>query len=120
MTVPLYAIQWPLPLSPSEQDDFVFEGLGWILEAGETIAAYALTLGADAIAAGLTVGTGAFSPSQPSPTSIKFWFSIAAAHIADAAFAAPGVIVSMTLSITTNNSPSRTRFRTLALQICQE
>lgn len=120
MTIPLYAIQWPQPLVPGEQDDFVFEGVGWILEPGETISTYSLTLGADAITAGLTLGTGTFAPSQPSATSIKFWFSIAAVHLADAAFTAPGVIVSMTLSIATNNAPPRTRFRTLALQICQE
>lgn len=122
MTIPLYTAKFTQPLNPlGDKVDFIYDASGRLLEVGETISGYTITLSAASIAAGLVLGSGVYAPSlMPSLTQVKFWLSIDPAHAGDAGFVAPGIWLDMILAITTSNSPARIRDRTLAVRVCQE
>lgn len=121
MPIPPNAFQWSQPMDPADEIDYVVDVAGLLdVAGGEAIASYTLTLGAEAVALGLTIGTGAYAVSQPSSTSYKIWFSIDPAFQSNSAFGGQGALLPMTIKITTNSSPARIRERTLVLQVAQQ
>ena len=110
---PADVVDYELGLGPDGGDDA-------LLEEGEQVADWTLTLSAEAVALGLEVGTGDYAPSQPTPTSFRFWFSVDALLQDDAAFDGAGASLAMELTIETDSTPARTRQRTLVLQVAQQ
>lgn len=120
MAIALSALEWSQALNPGDTVDFDVDLTGRLLEVGETVASYTLTLSAASIAAGLVLGTGSYASSQPTATSLLFWFSIASGHVADSAFDGTGAVLDMELLVTTTNVPPRIRQRTLLLHVARQ
>ena len=106
------------PLDPDETRDFVINCSN-LLEAGETIASFSLTLSTEAITAGLVLGTGLSAPSTAaSDTQIVFWLSVTAPP-APEDFASPGTLYNIEVEIITSNASARTYQRTVAVRVAQ-
>jgi hypothetical protein len=99
--------------------DFVFD-LAGVLEAGEAIDDFALTMSAEGAALGLAIDTGARAPMTiEGDRAVQLWFGVAPAMQGDAAFAGDGIAVGIELRATTTASPPRIRERTFALTVRQ-
>jgi len=124
MAIPPTAFRWTQAMDPADTVDYVVEvgGASGLLDipAGEGIASYTLTLGAEAVALGLTIGTGGYAITQPTSTSYRIWFSINISYQSNAAFDGAGSALPLVLKITTDSSPARIRERTLLLQVAQQ
>lgn len=130
MTVALAPLKWDSALNPEDQVDYTIDLVGRLLEVGETVQSYTLTLSAASIAAGLLIGSGAYATALGSVTNgiftagagtvLRIWFSVDPTHQADTDFAGTGVWLDMQLKVITTNTPPRTRERTLLLRVCQQ
>lgn len=116
MAIPLSPLKWSQALNPGDEVDYTFDLAGNLLETGEAVASWSLTLSAASIAAGLQTGTGQYASSLTG-TVLRFWFSINPSHIADSDFDGTGSWLDMTVEVTTNNSPPRIRNRTLLIHV---
>lgn len=117
--IALTPLRWDVPLNPGDKDDYTIDLMGRLLETGEGVSTWSLTLSATSIAAGLVLGSGAYATSLTG-TVLRIWFSIDPAHVADAAFDGLGTWLDMQVQVTTNNTPARIRNRTLLLRVCRE
>lgn len=130
MTVSLSPLKWQAALDPSDKVDYTIDLVGRLLEVGETVQSYTLTLSAASTAAGLTIGSGAYATAlgsivngvftAGSGTVLRIWFSIDPTHVNDTAFDGTGVWLDIQLQVTTTNSPARIRDRTLLLRVCRQ
>jgi hypothetical protein len=119
MAITLSPLKWDQPLDPGDEVDYTFDLSGRLLEVGETVQTWNITLSDASIAAGLVLGSGDYAPSI-NGTVLKFWFSIDPARVADSAFDGIGVWLDMVVDITTTNTPPRVRNRTLLLRVCHQ
>lgn len=122
MAIPPNAAVWTQQMDPADVIEYEVElgGTGGLLETSEKVDLWTLTLSAEAAALGLNVGTGSYAPSQPTPTSFRFWFNVDTLLQDDAAFAGEGASLAMVLKVVTNSTPPRTHERTLVLQVAQQ
>lgn len=125
MPIPPNAHSLGPAMDPADVVDYELElgpdgGSDALLEDGEQVDDWTLTLSAEAVALGLTLGTGDYAPVQPTPTSFRFWFSVDAMLQDDSAFDSAGSSLAMELTIETDSMPPRTRQRTLILQVAQQ
>lgn len=124
MTIPANAFIWDAVMDPTDQVEYIIDladATKPMLEASEIIASYTLTLLSDAVAVGLTIGTGTRSPVLINGnTAIKVWFEVDNAYWSNAAFNGDGSKLPMELTVTTSTSPSRRRQRTLVLKVAQQ
>jgi hypothetical protein len=120
MPLPPDALILPDSMDPTDRVDFliVLNAAGGLLESGEGVSNYTLTVRSEGVALGLTISTGAWSPTTPDAQTIKFWLEVAAGNQSDIAFDA-GVTLGLELTINTNSSPSRRRQRTFAVKVKQ-
>jgi hypothetical protein len=119
MPIPPSAEVWEQQLDPKDIADFVVD-ISDMLEAGETVASYSFTLGAEAAALGLEIGTGSYAVTQPTTSSFRLWLNVNTSFWADAAFDGAGASLPIVLDFTTNNSPARRFQRTLVVQVAQQ
>lgn len=122
MPLPPNAILFDDPMDPYDRVDFLLtlDGADGMLEAGEGVASYTLTLLAEATALGLTIGTAAYAPSQPNAQSLRFYLEVDSGFQANAAFDGDGVTLGLELSITTDSTPARRRQRTIGVKVAQQ
>lgn len=123
MAIPLTAFIWDDPMDPSDVVDFIVDCADPdlpLLEAGETIASFTLTLPAESVALGLTIGTSTRAPAKiNTDTAIKLWLSVDSGYIANAAFSGAGTSLPVEVTIVTSSTPSRTRQRTCVVKVAQ-
>jgi phage tail tape-measure protein len=124
MALPPNASAWTQEMDPADIVDYqvTLAGTGGLLETGETIASYTLTMSAEGAALGVTIGSvGSYAPSLiNSSTGVKLWLSVGSGFQSNAAFSGTGVSVGIELTVVTNSSPARTRQRTLVVKVAQQ
>lgn len=120
--LPPNAKKFPDPFDPKDRVEFILtlDGPTGILEDGEGVGSYELTLTAEAVALGLTLGSGTFAPSQPLPNQIKFWLEVDGAFLNNAAFSGAGTDLGIEVTVTTNSNPARRRQRTAVITVAQQ
>ena len=119
MPIPLRALRLPEPMDPADVASFEFDARPY-MPPDETVDGFAVTLGTAAIAAGVTLGSGARAAAivglDGDPASgIQFWLSVDAGRQADAAFDA-GVQAAVKVSFD-HGSPAEHRERTCVVTI---
>lgn len=128
MAVPPKAIQFTdqngdvVAHDPYDRVDYLLnlDGITGILENGEAVASYTISVTAEAAALGLTVSTGAWAPSQPSGAQILFWLEVDSGFQSNAAFDGEGVDLGVEISVTSDSVPARRRQRTCAIRVAQQ
>ncbi len=126
MPLPSDPIRWEYQMDPSDRVDFDMqfgEGADALLDVGggEAIASYTLTVEAEGVALGLTIGSGAFAPSLvDSNRTVKLWLEVDSGFQGDAAFSGAGTELGIRIRITTNSTPARVYERTYAVTVKQK
>ncbi|MFC3711277.1 hypothetical protein ACFOMD_01760 [Sphingoaurantiacus capsulatus] len=107
-------------MDPSEVLDFVFD-FAALLEPGEVIDDFALTMSAEGAALGLSVleAPDRGATLIEGDRAVRLWVGVEPGAQNDAAFAGDGLQVGIELRATTNSEPPRTRERTFALTVRQ-
>ena len=119
MALPKDPVRLGEAMDPAEVLDFVFD-LAGVLDAGEAIDDFALTMSAEGAALGVAIETGARAPLPiEDGRAVQIWFGVAPAMQGDAAFAGDGISVGVELRATTTATPARVRERTFALTLRQ-
>jgi len=122
MAVPTSATKFKTPMDPAEILDFQIQlrsDADPLLEDGESIATYTLTLYPEAVALGLNVKSGGgYDPVEDGET-ITVWFDFDVGSQTDVAFDGNGSTLAMELTVITDNVPARKRQRTLTLGALQ-
>jgi hypothetical protein len=121
MPLPVAATKALQPMDPSDIVDFSFTlsqgDVGTeMLASTESVASYTLALRPEAVAAGLQLQTSAPYGTTLIANVLRFWVSIASAHVADAGWDA-GVDLGIEFTITTTNVPPRVRQKTLVITV---
>ncbi len=89
-----------------------------LLESGEAISSYSVTVPTESSLLGLTVNTTGGYTTSITSNVIKFWLSIDVAHQTDSAFTtAGGVKLPLEISVTTDSTPARKKKRTVAVTV---
>lgn len=123
MAIPPTAKVFDQALDPYEVIDYLVRcasGDSPLLEAGESISTYTLSPSPDAAALGLTIGISAYQPSIIGGNQIKMWLSVDSAFHANAAFSGEGVSLPIEVTVVSNNTPPRTRQRTVVVKVAQQ
>lgn len=120
MAIPSTAKKFDVMMDPAELLEYQTDLAGNLLEVGETIASYTLTMGAEGTALGASIrNDGDYVPQTPGSTSIKFWLEVSPAFRENSAFDA-GVDVPIVATVTTSNVPPRRRQRTVVVRVQQQ
>lgn len=122
MAIPPKAYRWSQAMDPADRVEFIVEmgGADALLEPEEEVDELTLTLLPEAVLLGLTIETDAYAMVQPTPSSLKIWFTIDPAYRSSSEFDGDGVSLPMELTVVTTSNPPRTRQRTLVLQVAQQ
>jgi hypothetical protein len=127
MTIPLNATQFRQQMDPADVVDYVADAYDTsdpaktpLLEAGESIVSYTLTMSAEGTALGVTIESVA--PRAPalinSNKAIKFWLSVTSGFQTNVAFDGAGTLIPILVTIDTDMS--RRRQRTVVVQVAQQ
>lgn len=121
MPTPPTAFAFEDGLDPHEELDFVIP-CGPILEDGEEIDSYTLTVLAESAALGLTIMSGGGRDHElvEDNTAIALWLEIADAYKTNAAFDGTGASLPMEVTLVTNSAPARTRQFTCLVPVAQK
>ncbi len=121
MAIPPTAPKFTNTLDPNEEMDFLLNCSG-LLEAGETIDSYTLTVLSEGVALGLTImtGDGRDHAANGAATGVDLWLTIDDAYKTNAAFEGAGIALPLHINIVTNSLPARTRDRTFLVQVAQQ
>jgi hypothetical protein len=124
MALPPNARAWSPEMDPADIVDYevTLAGDNGLLETGEQVSTYTLTMSAEGAALGVTISmVSGYEPSLiNSNTGIKMWFYVDPAFLTNAAFSGTGVSVGIELTVNTSSVPSRRRQRTLVLKVAQQ
>lgn len=120
MATPPTAQAFDQTLDPHEELDFLID-CSSLLDGGEKIASYTLTLYAESIAHGLEImsGGGRDDALANDSTAILLWFEISDPDETDVDFDGAGVSLPVDLVFVTNSTPARTRNRTFLVKVAQ-
>lgn len=125
MPIPATALAFEQPVDPSDVQDFAIilsQGPADakptpFLLPGETVASFAMSVGAEAAAAGLQIRSDAgYAPTYVA-NKITFWPVIAAGQQGSALFDGDGVRLAIELTVVTSNSPARTKQRSIVVRV---
>jgi hypothetical protein len=121
--IPASAKVFTRQMDPYERLDWIAElsGTDGLLETGETIASFTLTMGAEGAALGVSVLTAApyTAATTDAAKSVRFWLEVDEAFRENAAFN-DAVSIPITLSLLTSNVPARRRQRTMVVEFIQK
>ena len=117
MAVPATASIFAEPMDPYEILDFEV-GVASLLEVGETVSSYTVTLPTESSLLGLTINTTAPYATSITGNVIKFYLAVTVGEQANSAFTA-GVILPIEISVTTNAAAPRKKQRTVAVRVIQ-
>lgn len=133
MVLPPNAKVWTQEMDPADVIDYqaTLSGVDGLLETGEQIGTFTLTMSPEGAALGVTisaggVGEGGAAPALFDPlggssnTAVKLWLYVDEEFQADPAFEGSGSSIGITLTVHTNSSPARTRQRTLVVKVAQQ
>lgn len=124
MPIPPNTYVFEYEMDPKDLVDFTIEGSSFdkpILEPGETIASFTLTLGAESAALGMELGSGSYLATVTNDeTGVKFWSEFYSGFYEHASFTDPGVTLPLELYITTSSTPPRKYQRTVAIKVTQQ
>jgi hypothetical protein len=124
MALPPNAFEWDQEMDPSDIVDYTINlsGEKGLLESGETITSYTLTLRPEATALGLEIiSTGPRAPALVGgATGVMLWFQVLEAFWGNAAYSGSGVKLGIELTVETSSNPSRRRQRTVVLKVAQQ
>lgn len=127
MPIPLNAVEVEQEMDPADIVDFIFNAYDTsdpaklpLLEAGEIISGYTLTMSAEGAALGVTIETVAPRASAliNTNTGIRFWLSVSGAFQSDAAWDGAGTKIPVTINI--NTDQNRVRERTMVIKVAQQ
>lgn len=121
MAIPPTAETFAQTLDPQEELDFSINCAG-LLELGEEIASYTLTVLAEGVALGLTImsGSGRDHGLNDESNGVDFWLTIDPGYQANVAFEGAGTALPLHVQFETNSTPARTRERTFLVQVAQQ
>lgn len=128
MPIPATALAFEQPVDPSDVQDFAIilsQGPADakptpFLLPGETVASFAMSVGAEAAAAGLLIRSDAgYAPTYVA-NKITFWPVIAAAQQSSPLFDGDGVRLAIELTVVTSNSPARTKQRSIVVRVAHQ
>ena len=105
------AVIWEQTMDPQDIVEYKVD-CGPILEVGEDIASFSLSLPSESTLFGLELGTSTRAASRDG-NIITMWFSFDGTPIATP------VVLPVELTIVTTSTPSRTKQRTLGLKVDQ-
>lgn len=128
MANPLNALTFEDSMDPADTVDYVCDfatGDGIhpaLLDAGETISSYTVTLSPEATALGLAImNTGSYVTSLINgSTAVKMWLQVSGGFQSNAAYDGAGSNLGIIVTITTSNSPARVRQRTCVVNVAQQ
>lgn len=118
MPIPKNTLVFEETMDPSDLIDFVID-CAPLLESGEDVASYALTLPAESLLLGLTLETTNPYQTELVNKKLRFWTSIALDKRANTIFDNDGTVLPIEVSITTNSIPPRRRQRTVGIKVVQ-
>ena len=118
MAIPALAKSFKQPMDPQDLVEYQTDSGDTLLDAGEVIDTFALVMGAEGTALGVSIrNDGDYVPVLTNGNqSIVMWFEVDPAHRSDAAFF-DGVTIPISVLITTTNVPPRRRHRTVTLRV---
>ena len=119
MAIPATAVKWTQTMDPSDLLDYMIDlsTLPSILEEGELIDNYTLTVLSEGVAVGFQIeSTGAYIPVIENGNKITFWVSVEESQRNNPAFVA-GMLVPIELEFTTTSSPPRRKQRTFVITV---
>lgn len=121
MAIPATATYWAAKMDPSDLIDYVFDlSTDSILETGELVSSYTLTVQSEGVAVGFEIqALGGYEPSIATGNIITAWFAVNIANQGDVAFDA-GVDVPIELEINTDSTPSRRIQRTFVVTVVNQ
>lgn len=118
MAIPALAREFAIPMDPHDRIEYQAD-LESILESGETISSYTLTMGVEGTALGAFIGSGDYAPAIVNGRSIKFWLEVATLDQNQPPYF-DGVRVPIEVSVVTSNVPPRRWQRTVVVRIQQQ
>lgn len=127
MPLPALATKFAQSMDPKDLVDYQIDLAAKILETGEAVSSYTLTVLAEAAALGFTIAQGvadlsnaAYAPSLVNTnTGLLFWVYVNPTYVTDPAYDA-GVTAGLELTVTTNSTPPRRRQRSFGIQVVQQ
>ena len=115
MAIPASTYIFSGVLDPSDLLDYQID-VSSLLETGESISTFTLTVPAESVLLGLTLNTTGGYATTLASNKIQFWVSIDPSKQGNAAFNSVAVLP-LELSIVTNSTPARKKQRTVAIQV---
>lgn len=121
MAIPPTAQKFAGVLDPNEELDYLARA-GTLLEVGEAIQSYNLTVLPEGVALGLTImsGAGRDHGLNDTATGVDMWLTIDPSFKGNAAFNAAGTALPLHLNLVTDSVPARIRDRTFLVQVAQQ
>lgn len=116
MAIPPTTVVWPEPMDPYDVTDYTVD-VSNLLQPDEKMASYTLSLPAESLLLGLTLGVDDYA-STVEGNVIRMWLSTSKPN--DTAFDNAGVTLPIELTVTTSSRPARRRQRTLGVKVVQK
>lgn len=121
MAIPPTASSFPDAMDPTDYLDFQVDLGETLLQAGELIESYSLTLLPESVAAGLTISSETGRQDQlVGGTSIHFWLYVDAGMRSDPIFSGSGSTLGIEVTVVTNSIPFRRLERTVTITVAQQ
>lgn len=120
MAIPSSAVAISQTMDPSDQIDILIP-CGPLLESGETVASYTLTVLAESAALGFEImsGGGRDHALLTGDTDILAWIEIDDLEEAATEWDGDGTACAIEVEIVTDSTPARTRQRTITITVKQ-
>jgi hypothetical protein len=121
MAIPTTAVSIGQIMDPKEELDFAIDVAG-LLEVGENVASYTLSVFAEAVALGLAImsGSGRNAFYSLVTKKVSFWLAIDVGNQSNVAYDGAGASLGLLLTIITDATPARTRQRTVVVRAAQQ
>lgn len=123
MALPPGAKAFTQPLDPTDIDVFettIGQGTDDLLAPGESVAAFALAVTAEAAAAGLRIMTEDGRAPALAGLLLRFWLTVDTSQFGAAAFSGAGIDLGLELTVKTTSTPYRTKQKTLIVKVAQQ
>lgn len=102
MAIPKNATAWPSPMDPADYKDYVAEW-GAVLQEGETISTFDVTMSAEGIALGVSIDAVTHPPAKvDDDKNIVMWPMVDPLNQGDAEWDGDGTQVAIEITITTS------------------
>lgn len=119
MPIPSEATVFETAADPADRVDWQIDLGDKILEAGESVWSWTLTVDSAAVALGVAISTeaGYTAALVNSNRSLRFWLEVASGFQSNSAFDGEGINVGLTLQVVTDSVPTRRVERTFVVEM---